>query len=213
MRTIDGLFDVIAVGCVLEFTTALSRSRYDPSYDPGTDEARALRAQENQAREWFRVVMKVFGSQHLILSGRAMVEVSTIWESVMVRFAIAVVNHMKHRSHEKPTAPGVNPHTVEDALRMHLRDDHPDLIPAFEVGLQEQGMNHLSWPMSDHPLDEVIPKRPLAHHLLHALGLPEARELPGLRLSLNSAQGSTGVRNAVRRFYRGAWPGDESPHD
>ncbi|KZP07551.1 hypothetical protein FIBSPDRAFT_762772, partial [Athelia psychrophila] len=28
MLTIDGLLDVIAVGCVLEFTTALSRSRY-----------------------------------------------------------------------------------------------------------------------------------------------------------------------------------------
>lgn len=214
MRTIDGLLDVIAVGCVLEFTTALSRSRYEAQYDSGTDAARALRVQENQAREWFRVVMKVFGSQHLILSRGAIVDVSTIWQSVLVRFAIAVIHHMKQKHKDIPRSPGVTPPAVEKAFRLHLRIDHPYLIPAFEEGLKMAQLTHLSWPMAEHPLDAVLPKSRSCHHLLHVLGISEeAREIPSLSLSLTTLQGAQAMRKTVNGFYRVAWPGEDLPHD
>lgn len=214
MLTIDGLLDVIAVGCVLEFTTALSRSRYHPGYDSGTDAARELRVQENQAREWFRVVMKVFGSQYLILSSGAMVDVSTIWQSVMVRFAIGVIHHIQRKKDEVPHPAGVTPKAMEKAFRLHLRVDHPYLNPAFDEGLKMEHLHELSWPMDQHPLLAVLTKSRSCHHLLRALGMSEeAREIPGVNLSLTIKQGATALRNTVHHFYRVAWPGEDSPHD
>lgn len=50
MRTQDGFLDVVALGCVLEFATALDRARYDERHDPSSQQARAAITRENQAR-------------------------------------------------------------------------------------------------------------------------------------------------------------------
>lgn len=212
MRTQDGLLDVIAVGCVLEFTTALSRSRYHPSYDPNTDEARALRVQENQGREWFRVVMKVFGAKYQIFTNNNIVPVATIWQSALVRFAVAVVWHMHERRDSDPTAPGVTLEAVADALRLHLHEDHPHLVPAFEAGINGAPMTFLSWPTGQYPL-EVVPKRPSYRHLLLALGMPEQREIPQANLPLHPDECGLVARKAVNGYYAGVWPGQDLPND
>lgn len=211
MRTQDGLLDVIALGCVLEYSTALSRARYHAKYDSGTDEECAVRVQENQARTWFRVIMKVFGQKHQILSGTTMVDASYVWHTVMVGFALAVVTHIKAKNVVVPLEPGVNSGTVETAFRLHLREDHPHLLPAFDAGILQQSWPCLTWP-STVPL-EVIPKTSSSHHLLRALGISEQREIPDMPAQLSFTHRATRPKSDVNKYYTGVWPGEDLPND
>lgn len=173
ITTQEGLLNVLSVGCVLEYTTPLSRARYEKGYDYDSDAARALRLQENQAREFFRVLMKVFGTKYMVFAREQLVDVSQVWQEVLVRFAVAVVNLMKEKAGVTPRADGVNTATVTQALRNHLGTDHPHLLPPFEKALAATvPMTLLTWPCEDWPL-RIVPKSPSLHHLLRAMNLAE----------------------------------------
>lgn len=211
IRKPDGLLDIIALGCVLEFTTALSRARYNKNYDASTDEECAVRMQENQARTWFRVLMKVFATKYYVLTSNNFVHASYVWHSVMVGFAAAVVTHMKEKKNIVKMSPGVTPTAVENALRLHLAEDHPHLVAAFDAALRGMPQTMLTWPSG--VAFEVIPKSPSCDHLLRALGIQEERVVPGTGLALHAPDVNTAGENVASRYYRGVWPGEDLPHD
>lgn len=204
MRTQDGLLDVIALGCVLEFTTALSRARYAKNYDPGTDEACTDHAQENQARTWFRVLMKVFGTKYAIQFKDKIVHPSYMWHSVLVRFGVSMVNYMRDKAKAVVWGPGMTPAAVKDAVRAHLQEDHPHLLEPFDVAisLDNPGLS-MTW---DGPDFQIIPKSRSFHALLEALGCHEQRDLDFKLLYPPSALAC--APENLNRYYRDVWPGE-----
>lgn len=175
MRERDGLLDVIAVGCVLEFTTALSRNRYEANYDPSSDDACALRAEEHQGRTWFRVLMKVFGRQYAVTrDDHTILHISSVWQALLVRFAVAVVNYMREKEEVVKLVEGMNATTVQDALRLHLSEDHPHLVQPFDIAVEDDDITLLTW---EEETLAIIRKSGSAHHLFSALGICEDQEL------------------------------------
>lgn len=209
MRTQDGLLDVLALGCILEFTTALSRTRYGKAYDPTTDEACADHTEENQARTWFRVLMKVYGTKYAIFLKDDILHPSYIWHSVMVGFAVTVLNYMEAKKDEVVWVAGLNLITVKAALRQHLSEDHPHLVKPFEMALAAPTpRTQLTWAG---PSFRIIRKSRSFQPLLRALNRHEARDMP--YQPLHPGAENAGAPDQVNSYYRGVWPGEHSPND
>lgn len=215
MRTQEGLLDVLAIGCVLEFTTALSRDRYAVSYDATTDEFYADQTRENQARTWFRVLMKVFGKHHAIVMEDKVVHPTYLWHSVIVGFAAAIINYMKAKENDAKFAPGVNPASVHEAIYHHLKEDHPHLVGALDVALlNKTPRSELTWKGPDF---QVVPKSRSFNTLMRAMGISEQRDVdtwplyPTIRS--HPAYDGRGVEEALNRYFGGVWPGEDLPHD
>lgn len=200
MQTEDGLLDVIGLGCVLEFHTALSRARYTRNYDPGTDKACFDYTEESLARTWFRVIMKMFATKCTLVIDHRIVHPSYLWHQVMIGFAAAVVNHMKAKQKDVILSPGVTPATVEKALRAHLALDHPHLVTSFDAALKATPAHtSLTW---DGPHIQIISKSSAFLQLLHAVGIPEQEDLVTLPLR---AVGVRGPQEIVNKYYKGVW--------
>lgn len=213
MHTQDGLLDVLAVGCILEFTTALDRARYDTSYDRSSPEVYAAEAKENQARAWFRLLMKVYGTKYVLMIGREIVHPSYLWHSVMVSFAAALVGYVAAKANEVEFHPGVSPATVKAAVHDHLKQDHPHLLGPFENELVKKGRaTALTW---DGPAFQVICKTKTFSPLIRALGVTENRELASRPLYPEHIPGkrynAQGAKENLNRYYDGIWPGEDLP--
>ncbi|KZP21008.1 hypothetical protein FIBSPDRAFT_891401 [Athelia psychrophila] len=131
MKTQDDLLDVITLGCVLEFTTALRSDRYGDDYNPSSDLVASDLEQENLARTWFRVIMKTLASRFFTVIEGTIVHTSYIWESVLVGFAAAVVRHMKSKQKVVEQVHSRGPKEVATALSLHLELDHLHLIELY----------------------------------------------------------------------------------
>lgn len=208
MEEEEGLLDMIAVGCVLEFATALSRTRYAPEYDPNSDEACEEHSQESQARTFFRVIMKTFATKYGLFIDDKMVHPSYLWQHILVGFAAAVVAHMHAKKKVVVMAPGVSPGTVEDALRLHLQVDHPHLLAPFNAALGEDPPRKaLSW---DGPPINIAPKTSAYEQLLQAVGIREKLDLA--KWPIRVAGVDSGIEG-VDKYYQTEWPGEASDHD
>lgn len=205
MRTQDGLLDVLALGCVLEFATSLHRDRYVGTYDPATDAACEAQTREDQARTWYRVLLKTFAAKHAIIIEKRMVHVSYLAHSVMVGFAAAVINYMKDQREKAKFAPGQSPSTVEQAMRHHLQEDHPHLVAALDLALvEEKPRCQLTWAGSSF---QVVVKSKSFDSLTLALGMPEQRELASCPLypssEMTPGYDCAGAEDAVNGYYGG----------
>lgn len=208
IQTQDGLLDIISLGCVLEFATPLSRTRYADNYDQGTDEACSDYTEESQARSWFRVIMKMFAARYMALIDGRIIHLSYVWHRVMVGFAAALVNHMKAKKGIVKMEPGVTPGTVEKALRVHLSLDHPHLVTPFDAALKSTPAHtSLTW---DGPTITIVPKSRTCHQLLRAAGFPEERDLVTWPLR---AVGVRGLHETVDKYYKGPWSEEGLGHD
>ncbi|KZP24898.1 hypothetical protein FIBSPDRAFT_950925 [Athelia psychrophila] len=127
-RRAGGLLDVITLGCVLEFTTALGSDRYGNDYDPSSDSVASDLEQENLARTWFRVIMKTFTSRFFTVIEGTIVHTLYIWESILVGFAAAVVRHMKSKQKVVEQVHKRGLKEVAAALSLHLELDHLHLV-------------------------------------------------------------------------------------
>lgn len=211
MSTRDGLLDVIAMGCVLKFTTALSHERYHRAYDASTDDACADRQQENLGRTYFRVLMKVFATKYHLFVGNVLLHGSYIWHSVMVRFAASLVAHMKSKKKAVTFAPGMSITAVEDALRLHLSEDHPHLVEPFNLALTKKDLTSLTWG-SDIKF-EIVPKSKSSHHLLRTLGVHEEVDEMSVEPTMRKVGYGRGGATALNEYYRGLWQGENIPLD
>lgn len=198
LSTRNGLLDVIALGCIVEFTTALTRSRYDDAYDSSTDDECALRMEENRSRTYFRVLMKVFATKYHVFAGDTLVHASYIWQTILVRFASALVKHCQAKEKSVDLAPGMTPAAVEQAVRLHLQEDHPHLIAPFDTALKAGNVG-LTWDPA--VALEIVPKSRSSLHLLRTWRIQEAD------LDRNDASAT------VNDYYRGVWEGENMPHD
>lgn len=208
MQEPEGLLDVIALGCVLEFSAALSRERYEETYDTGTDAACADRMQEDHTRTWFRVLMKTFTTKYTIVVGTEVVHASYLWHSVMVGFAAALVNYVTARQNTVDLAPGVTPESVASAVRLHLREDHPHLVAAFNYALEDKRVRtSLTW---DGPAFKVVSKSDPTYRLFEALGILEDHDLAAWPLHAHCEREG---EETVNKYYEGVWPGEDAPHD
>lgn len=175
MQTQDGLLDVIALGCVIEFATALCRVRYADHYDPDTAEAETIHAEESQARTWFRVIMKIFATKYGTVVSGQMVHPSYIWHHCLVGFAAAVVTLMKTKARTLEPFPNGTASKVTSTFRSHLEHDHPHLLAPFNAALKEKIGNKpartsLLW---DGRAIQIFPKPRVYGKLMQAMGIPE----------------------------------------
>lgn len=201
MGTVDGLLDIIAVGCVLEFGHALSRARYARTYDPSSDDACEEFAQDIQARTFFRVIMKVFATKFGLLIDNKIVHPSYLWQRILVGFAAAVVTHMVAKGDVAPMAPGMTPTTVQEALRLHLQVDHPHLVAPFNAALEEDpSRKSLTW---DGPDIIILPKTNAFQQLLRAARIREQLDLKNWPIRHPGI--ASGIE-AVDQYYLAEWP-------
>lgn len=198
MTKMDGLLDVIAVGCILEFSTALNRLRYRPGYFPASDSEE--RSEEEHARTRFRLIMKAFAEQFFTTFDHiGLVHPSFIWKRILVRFAAAVVTYRKVRDDVVPEQPGMTTESITAAFRAHLQADHRELLPCFESDLQ-QAPDTLTW---DGPSISIFHRNQSVNPLQSAMGVGERvdiQEYPG-PLYLNKDDGE--------ESSDGAWSGDD----
>lgn len=206
MRTQDGFLDVVALGCVLEFTTALDRTRYHARFDSSSQEASAARTRENQARTWFRVLMKVFSSRYSVHLEGQLVHPSGIWHSVLVGFAAALVNSITEKAEDLVFEPGVSPEAVRNAVRDHLQQDHPHLLAPFEQRLMRKPKDimNLTW---TGPAFDVIRKTATFNAITRVLGIAEDGRYIGVHPGIHTAAPT------LNRYYDRIWPGEELDDD
>lgn len=174
IATPDGLLDIIAVGCVLEFASVLSRERYKTGYDENSDEAIAGSVQACHARSRFRVIMKTFATRYTTIISGQIIHPSYIWNKLLVQFGAALVTYMKKQDTVVPKSTGINPKTITQAVRKHLATDHPHLLSPFRVELKKKP-TALTW---NGPIIEVIHKKNGFDGVMDALGVEEASEMP-----------------------------------
>lgn len=159
--------------------------------------------EENQARTYFRVLMKVFATRYQVFAGDVMVHASFVWHTVMVKFAAALVKHVEVKQPKVVLPPGMTPSTVKDALRLHLEADHPHLVTPFDTALAH-GNTMLTWDPAT--ALEIVPKSRSCRHLLRALGVQEADDALG-------GHDFTGANDTVNQYYGGVWEGENAPYD
>lgn len=197
MRTQDGLLDVIALGCVLEFATALRSDRYGADYDPSSASVAADLQQENLARTWFRVIMKTFASKFFTVIEGTIVHASYIWESVMVGFAAAVITHMRAKHDDVEQVPGRGPEEVAMALYSHVAFDHPHLLePLHRASAETPARTSLTW---NGPAIQIKRKTPAFYPMLRAIGVSEELDWEGFPLRLE------GTSRVMNKYYAGGW--------
>lgn len=200
-----GLLDVVALGCVLEFATALNRFRYHSKYDADDQGAIQDLEQESLSRTFFRVIMKTFGHRYVLNIGGALVHPAHVWQSILVRFAVVIVGYMNLKAKEVRKEPGLTPEALEKQLRLHFQTDYPHLLPAFNAALSDAPVPlELLW---DGPTIKVIQRTDASQSFLRAAGGMEYRsnrDWPLWRddLFLNC--------EPVNKFYEEHWPHEES---
>lgn len=194
MSQTEGLLDVIALGCILEFSTALNRLRYRPDYNPLTDNAE--RSEEEHARTRFCVIMKIFGEQFVTSIDQAgLVHSSYIWKRLIVCFAAAVVTYRTARNDVVPDQPGMTTASITAAFRAHLEADHSELLPCFEEDLKK-ALDCLSW---DGPQITITPRNESTNPLQSAMGMGEMTDIdvyPGPLYPKKDDNGDEGTDSA-----------------
>lgn len=207
MRTQDGLLDVLALGCVLEFSTALDPARYSDAHDPSSTEALATITRENHARTMFRVLLRTFASKYTILLYGELVHPSSIWEAVLVNFAVGMVNTITRRAAQVTFDRGVSPKTVLAAVRHHLQDCKPHLVGPFDDRLTGNKDDlHLSW--NGVPF-EIIRKGAYWDLTLSVMDLHEERPSFGLGILYNALNAVP----TVNRYYDNIWSDEDEEDD
>lgn len=208
MRVADGLLDIIALGCVIEFATALNRFRYRGTYDPDAEQTVRVLEQESLCRSLFRVIMKTFGSKYTLNIEGRLTHPAHLWQSILVRFAVVVVGYMKTEERVVKKEPGLTSEKVEKQMRLHLETDHPHLLPAFNAGLKESPPpRELLW--DGRPI-QIIARPAAMSALLRASGGMEYRDSQDWPLHRDDV-----ILNAdsVDAFYEDAWPHEDSDDD
>lgn len=148
--------------------------------------------------------MKVFSTKYTVQLGGRLIHLSCIWHSVLVSFAVAIVNCITTKAKELVFEPGVTPGTVREALRNHLKQDHPHLLASFDERLRFHGQDvHLTW---NGPAFDVIRKTDTFHAITSALGIAEHKQAFGLG---QFYEGSN-TPAALNEYYAGIWPGEEA---
>lgn len=170
IRTVDGLLDIIAVGCILEYATALDRDRYLPHYDPEKNIPQLT--EEGHARMRFRVIMKTFSIRYTTAIGGMIVHPSYIWNRILVRFGAALVTYMRTAQATAPKVKGVHAASVSRAVQAHLLSDHPHLVPCFEQDLKDKP-TALSW---EGPQISITPRPGAFNDIIDAADVEEPRE-------------------------------------
>lgn len=197
--TQEGLLDVIAVGCVLEFASALNRDIYSGNYDEDDDETIAINVEAAHARTRFRVIMKTFAARFTTVIGEQMVHPSYIWNRILVQFGAAMVTYMQKKATVVVQSPGVSHQTISAAVKLHLQTDHPHLVAPFQRELKAKA-TALTW--SGEAI-QVVPRTAAFEHIMTAAGLEELRELPERPLYVGGDDA----------YYQGEWSNDDSEDD
>lgn len=208
MREEEGLLDVIVLGCVLEFATALNRFCYTQSYNPDDEDTIKDMEQEHLSRTFFRAIMKAFGSRYTLTLDRALVHPTHLWQSIMVRFAVVIVGYMKAKAKEVRKEPGFTPKALEKQLRLHFQTDHPHLLPAFNAALDDSPRPcELIW---DGPTIKVIQRTAAFESFLRAAGGLEFRTHYNWPLCRDDLFLKF---QPVNKFYEDDWPHEDSDSD
>lgn len=195
MRTPEGLADVLALGCVLEFATPLRRDRYGRGYDASSDAVARDLEEENLARTWFRVIMKTFATKYFLVIKGAIIHASYIWEYVLVGFAAAVVTHMHNKMAAVELEEGRTAETVSDAFSWHLGQDYPHLVQPFMTALADTpARTSLTW---NGPPIEIKRKTHAFYPIMRAAGFVEGVEWKGAPLHAD------GVSPRMNTYYKG----------
>lgn len=196
--TQDGLLDVIAVGCILEFASALNRELYAGKYDEDSDEAISMNVEAAHARSRFRVIMKTFATRYVTLINKQMVHPSYIWNRILVQFGAAMVTYLKRKWAVLVKFPGVTPQSVAAAVKTHLQRDHPHLVVPFERELKlKPKPTALTWTGS---AIEIVPRSAHFDNVMSAVGIEEWREMPEHPIYLGGDDS----------YYQGEWSSESS---
>lgn len=196
ITTQAGLLDIIAVGCVLEFSSALNIAGYSGSAIEDEDAAIAASVEAGHARARFRVIMKSFGTRYTTIVADQLVHPSYIWNRILVQFGAALVNYMKKQNKVAVKAPGVSAKSIAQAVQSHLTTDHPHLVLPFQRELKKNPTS-LTW--NGLPI-HVIRRSAACDHVLAAVGIEEGREMLDSCLYMGGDDS----------YYQGEWSGDDS---
>lgn len=196
ITTQDGLLDIIAVGCVLEFADALNHDRYSGEYDGENPDTIAMNVEAAHARSRFRVIMKTFGAQYTTIIGNRIVHPSYIWNRILVQFGAAMVTYMRQKAPVVVPSRTFTHQAIAQAVKTHLLSDHPHLVIPFE---KELALNPGALTWNSSPI-EVIPRAGGFHNAMIASGVEESREVPELPIYIGGDDS----------YYKGEWSSDSS---
>lgn len=194
--TQEGLLDVIAVGCILEFASVLNRDYYSGRYDPEDEDTIAVSVEAAHARTRFRVIMKTFAARYTTVIGEHVVHPSYIWNRLLVQFGAAIVTYMQKKTRVAVKSAGVTAPKISAAVKLHLQTDHPHLLVPFQRELKVKP-TALTW---DGPPIQIIPRSRAFEDIMNAVGFEEAREWPDRPIYAGGDDS----------YYQGDWSTDDS---
>jgi hypothetical protein len=133
ITSVDGLFDVIALGNIIEFGVALDHRTYtgQPIKDEERDEHAA-------ARTRWRTLMRWYSDNFCLLIGSEWVNPMYLFKRRIADFGATVDAYARRelpQEREDNRIANFNPKNVRTQLRRHVRQTWLDLLPYFELAL------------------------------------------------------------------------------
>jgi hypothetical protein len=131
---INGLFDLISVGCLVELSQALDERNYIMEAIPD-DEQDEIDA----ATTRYRLFIRWFSYRFLLVIGGEFVKAQYIFKRRLVDFAATLVRYVKEQqfdTHKASVPPHhLTPRRMAMYIRTHLLSGWSELIPAFETAM------------------------------------------------------------------------------
>ena len=127
---VDGLFDMIALGNIIEFGTVLDHRTYDQEADVSDD----VYLEREAAMTHYRTLIHWFADRYGLLMNDTWLDASYIFKRRLVDFAATLCNYFtkKHPTIQRESKlDGITPAKVRRTISNHLQISWPDLLPAF----------------------------------------------------------------------------------
>lgn len=127
---VEGLFDMIALGNIIEFGTVLDHRTYDQQAIVSDD----VYLEREAAMSHYRTLIHWFADRYGVLMNNTWLDASYIFKHCLINFAATLCDYFtkQHPTIQRESRlDGITPAKVRRTVCNHLQVSWPDLVPAF----------------------------------------------------------------------------------
>jgi hypothetical protein len=178
VRTTDGLLDIIALGNIIEFATALDIRSY---VSVGIDNDEQL--EQEAAMTHYREFMRWFSRNYGLLIDDAWTSAMYLFKRRLISFGATVTNYFAREhatTQRQDRMQSITPATVAKKFRRHIEKCYLDVLPAFDKLLTKSS----SFLCYIGPPIRIIPKTEIRLFQEKLSGCIEDKDYPGAPIYL-----------------------------